>query len=69
METYFKMRRENIGIRPSYIPAVMGIDIPDEAFYHPAVVELAYLIADLIILDNVRVTYAPSHAVTQAHKG
>lgn len=53
VESYFKTRRENIGARPSYMPAVLGIDIPDEAFYHPTVVELGYLIADLIILDNV----------------
>lgn len=65
VETYFKMRRENVGIRPSYIPAVMGLDIPDEAFYHPLVTELAYLIADLIILDNVSKTCSKSNV--QAH--
>ena len=56
VESYFKTRRENIGARPSYMPAVLGIDIPDEAFYHPTVVELGYLIADLIILDNVSIS-------------
>lgn len=54
VESYFKTRRENIGARPSYMPAMLGIDIPDDAFYHPVVVELSYLIADIIILDNVR---------------
>lgn len=56
VETYFEMRRDNIGMRPASIVGIMGIDIPDEAFYHPAVVELHYLIADLIILDNVSST-------------
>ncbi|KZT64788.1 terpenoid synthase [Daedalea quercina L-15889] len=62
VESYFKTRRENIGARPSYMPAVLGIDIPDEAFYHPVVVELGYLIADLIILDNDLASYNKEQA-------
>lgn len=67
VETYFKARRENIGIRPSYIPAVLGIDIADEAFYHPMVVELAYLIAVLVVLDNVSAPHPESMAQLEAH--
>ncbi|KAI0727260.1 isoprenoid synthase domain-containing protein [Fomitopsis betulina] len=52
VENYFRTRRENTGARPSYIPAVMEIDVPDEAFYHPGVVKLSYLSTDLILLDN-----------------
>ena len=47
------MRRENIGARPSYALAVLDIDIPDEAFYHPSVVELGYIAAEILIIDNV----------------
>ena len=65
VETYFEMRRENIGLRPASVVGVMGIDIPDDAFYHPAVVELHYLIADLMILDNVSSTCYASDSEQQ----
>lgn len=52
--SYLKTRRENIGARPSYVPAELGLNLPDEAFYHPVVTELSYNIAELIILDNSR---------------
>ncbi|OSX64651.1 hypothetical protein POSPLADRAFT_1133971 [Postia placenta MAD-698-R-SB12] len=52
VDSYLKTRRENIGARPSYFPAELGLNLPDEAFYHPVVTELSYNIADLIILDN-----------------
>ncbi|KAH9926487.1 terpenoid synthase [Fomitopsis serialis] len=54
--------RTNIGARPAYIPAIFGIDIPDEAFYHPAVVGLSYLIADILILDNDLASYNKEQA-------
>ena len=31
----------------------LDLDLPDEVFYHPVIVELSVHIADLIILDNV----------------
>ena len=33
--------------------AALDIDIPDEAFYHPAVVELGSIATEIITLDNV----------------
>lgn len=54
VDEYFQTRRENIGARPSYVPGELHLSIPDYAFYHPVMKELEYLIADLIILDNVR---------------
>lgn len=53
IDSYLKMRRENIGAKPSFVVAALDIDIPDEAFYHPAVVELRSIVAEIIILDNV----------------
>lgn len=52
VDTYLRMRRENIGARPSYVPGELHLNIPDEAFYHPIIKELEYHIAELIILDN-----------------
>lgn len=53
IEAYLKNRRENIGARPSYVPMETDLELPDEVFYHPVIVELSVYIADLIILDNV----------------
>ena len=53
IDSYLKMRRENIGAKPSYVVAVLDIDIPDEAFYHPSVVQLGTIAADILTLDNV----------------
>ena len=53
IESYLKMRRENIGAKPSFVVAVLDIDIPDEAFYHPSVVELGSIAAEILTLDNV----------------
>lgn len=53
IDAYFENRRQNIGIRPSYVPLELGLDLPDHVFYHPVIEELSYYIADMVILDNV----------------
>ncbi|KIY52825.1 terpenoid synthase [Fistulina hepatica ATCC 64428] len=52
MDEYLKNRCENIGAQPSYVPGELHLDLPDEAFYHPIIKELEYLIAELVLLDN-----------------
>jgi len=61
VDEYLKNRRENIGARPSYVPMELGMDFPDEIFYHPVIVELSIHIADLIILDNVCRFFCTAH--------
>ena len=53
IDSYLQNRRENIGAKPSYVPMELDLDLTDEIFYHPVIVELSIYIADLIILDNV----------------
>ena len=53
IETYLETRRENIGARPAFVPGELHLAIPDDAFYHPVVKELEYLVTVLIIIDNV----------------
>ena len=53
VDSYLKARRDNIGAYAAYMPAILGIEIPDEAFYHPMIVNLADLVGDLLSLDNV----------------
>ncbi|KAJ7627810.1 isoprenoid synthase domain-containing protein [Mycena polygramma] len=62
VDGYLKMRRRNIGIRPSFMPAELGLTLPDEVFYHPVVQELQYLIAELVFLDNDMVSYNKEQA-------
>jgi len=50
---YLHLQRENIGARPAFFPCQMHLNIPDEALYHPIVVELKYLTCDMIAIDNV----------------
>ena len=52
------MRIENIGLRPSLAILELDMNIPDEAFYHPTIVELSYLISEILVLDNVRPTFS-----------
>ena len=54
VDSYFEKRRENVGVRSSYVPLELNLSLPDHVFYHPTIQELSYLIADLVILDNVR---------------
>ncbi|PPQ98466.1 hypothetical protein CVT26_013867 [Gymnopilus dilepis] len=62
VEEYLANRRENIGARPSYVPMELGMDFPDDVFYHPVIVELSYDIAELIILDNDIASYNKEQA-------
>ncbi|CCL98631.1 uncharacterized protein FIBRA_00633 [Fibroporia radiculosa] len=62
IDGYFANRRENIGARPSYVPLELGLDLPDEVFYHPVIIELSGYITDLIILDNDLASYNKEQA-------
>ena len=46
------MRRFNVGNRAMFF-GEMGLNIPDEAFYHPVIKEMQGLTCDLVTLDNV----------------
>ena len=51
---YFRHRRENIGVRPTYYAGELYLNLPDEAFYHPVTKDIEYVIAELGSIDNVR---------------
>ncbi|EJD00101.1 terpenoid synthase [Fomitiporia mediterranea MF3/22] len=60
--SYLANRRENIGAKPAYVPLELGLDLPDEVFYHPVIVELSDYVADLIGLDNDIASYNKEQA-------
>lgn len=61
VEDYLVRRRENIGVRSVLVPVELGLELPDEVFYHPSVVELASHVVELVIIDNVSL---PVHLMT-----
>ncbi|KAG1730725.1 terpenoid synthase [Suillus occidentalis] len=49
---YIKLRRDTCGTKPAIAINEMGMDLPDEVFYHPIIVELVECIAELMLIDN-----------------
>ena len=41
IDTYFKNRRNNIGVLPSYVPMELDLNLPEHVFYHPVIEELS----------------------------
>lgn len=54
IDDYLKLRRDTCGARPSFAIYEMGMEFPDEVFYHPMIVELRQCIVELILIDNVK---------------
>jgi len=53
IDSYIQYRRDTIGAKPAYGPLELELDLPDEVFYHPTIVELTDYITDMIFIDNV----------------
>ncbi|KAG1891958.1 terpenoid synthase [Suillus subluteus] len=57
IDDHFKHRRESSGILPWLILCGMELDLPDEVFYHPAIVDIVECTGDLITVDNDMYSY------------
>ncbi|KAI0355477.1 terpenoid synthase [Trametes cingulata] len=57
LEEFGRIRRENVGGRSSFSVSEMHLRIPDEAFYHPHIVELQTCIIDMIIAISDVLSY------------
>ncbi|KAG0706610.1 isoprenoid synthase domain-containing protein [Suillus ampliporus] len=57
IDGYLKVRWDGIGAKPCFTIFEMGMDLPDEVFYHPVIVELADCIRELILIDNDNLSY------------
>lgn len=62
VDDYLQLRRLTIGAKPSFTICEMGMDLPDEVFYHPVIVELIECSTDLIIIGNDMVSYNKEQA-------
>ncbi|KAG1886184.1 isoprenoid synthase domain-containing protein [Suillus subluteus] len=52
IDDFLKLRRKTIGVAPCFPILEMGMNFPDEVFYHPVIVDLADCITELLIIDN-----------------
>ena len=52
-EGFLDYRRPNTGNTSIFFPGELGLNIPDEAYYHPIVREMQNCAIDLIAIENV----------------
>jgi hypothetical protein len=53
IEDYLKLRRHTAGVKAGLPIYEMGMDLPDEVFHHPVIMDLAECITELLLIDNV----------------
>jgi hypothetical protein len=51
---YLDIRARNIAAYPAFVPCELHLDLPDAIFHHPIITELRGIVAQLLILNNVR---------------
>ena len=57
VKTYFEVRRDTIGAKPSFAICEIHMGIPDEIITHPIVVKLSNLCIDALIIGNDLCSY------------
>ena len=55
IESYFEVRRNTIGAKPSFALLELEMDLPDEVIEHPIIQDLSILTIDMLHLGNVSV--------------
>ncbi|KAH7886304.1 terpenoid synthase [Phlebopus sp. FC_14] len=57
IQEYLEVRRLTVGVQSAFVIFELDMDLPDEAYYHPTVVELINCITELVIIDNDMASY------------
>ncbi|KAF7320642.1 Terpene cyclase [Mycena chlorophos] len=57
VETYFEVRRDTIGAKPSFAVNEIHLNLPDEIINHPVVIKLTDLCIDALIIGNDLCSY------------
>ncbi|KAG0694264.1 terpenoid synthase [Suillus ampliporus] len=52
IDDYLKLQRDTCTVRSCVLICEMGMELPDEVFYHPVIVELVDCIVELSLVDN-----------------
>ncbi|KIJ32544.1 hypothetical protein M422DRAFT_184320 [Sphaerobolus stellatus SS14] len=63
VDSYLSNRRDNIGARPCFAILELDLNLVDDVFYHPVIVELSGYCVDLITLDNDIASYSKEQAI------
>ncbi|KAH7904615.1 isoprenoid synthase domain-containing protein [Hygrophoropsis aurantiaca] len=66
IEGYLRIRRDNVGSLFSFALLHLGMDFPDEVFYHPVLVELLRYMSDIVLIDNDMLSYNREQAIGDA---
>ena len=53
VDEYMEVRRDTIGLKPSFAILEAGLNLPDEAVRHPVIERFLTLAAEMVLLDNV----------------
>lgn len=67
IEGYFELRRKTVGVKPSYLPTEMDLDIPEHIMRHPVIEKLTDLSADMILVGNDLFSYNKEQADGDPH--
>ncbi|KAG1857995.1 isoprenoid synthase domain-containing protein [Suillus tomentosus] len=62
IDDYMKLRRYTVCLKPCLFIYEMGMDLPDEVFHHPVIMDLAECITDLVLIDNDMISYNKEQA-------
>ncbi|KAI0045613.1 terpenoid synthase [Auriscalpium vulgare] len=62
IDEYIQLRRATVGVDAVYVLYEFGMDMPDDVFLHPAVVDLTNLVTDIVWLDDDMLSYNKEQA-------
>jgi len=57
VDEYMEVRRDTIGLKPSFAILEAGLNLPDEVVRHPVIQRLLILAAEMVLLDNDMISY------------
>ncbi|KAJ7443637.1 hypothetical protein B0H11DRAFT_2250554 [Mycena galericulata] len=69
VNSYFEVRRETIGAKPSFAICEIHMNIPDEVMTHPVIAKLSILCIDALIIGNDLCSYNVERAAMMATIG
>ncbi|KAG2032941.1 isoprenoid synthase domain-containing protein [Suillus americanus] len=62
IDAFLKLRRHTVGLQPCLFIHELEMNLPDEVFYHPVIMNLSECITDLVLIDNDMISYNKEQA-------
>ncbi|KAF8511105.1 terpenoid synthase [Gautieria morchelliformis] len=57
VQSYFEIRRDTVGVKPTFTILEIHMNIPDEVMNHPIIMKLCELAGDMILIANDVISY------------